>query len=55
LGLTVMLWVYMWTMLALFGNFYVKNYGQKKTAKIAQKSSKLASSTNEGRKIEKEE
>ncbi|KAI3637323.1 hypothetical protein MIR68_004648 [Amoeboaphelidium protococcarum] len=55
LGLTVMLWVYMWTMLALFGNFYVKNYGQEKTAKIVQKSSKLASSTNEGRKIEKEE
>jgi hypothetical protein len=37
-SLTAVLWLYMWTMLALFGNFYIKSYKpktQENKAKLA--------------------
>ena len=35
--LSIMLWLYMWTMLGLFANFYIKNYSAKKKASKLEK------------------
>ena len=39
ISLNIVLWVYMWTMLGLFANFYVKSYSAAKKNKDAAKKS----------------